>query len=110
LELMLFIHEFRREPLFESGGVVPVAFFSVLPRLSSAGRFGAIRGGVVAVELAVDMAEEGRGGDAGRMAAGVGSWTCCSSGRGLVGMPPCDDVFGGASLLRPGDDGACWRW
>jgi hypothetical protein len=73
LELMLFIHEFRREPLFESGGVVPVAFFSVLPRLSSAGRFGAIRGGVVAVELAVDMAEEGRGGDAGRMAAGVGS-------------------------------------
>jgi hypothetical protein len=25
-------------------------------------------------------------------------------------MPPCDDVFGGASLVRPGDEGACWRW
>lgn len=34
----------------------------------------------------------------------------CSSGWGRVGRPPCDDVFGGASLVSPGEDGACWRW
>jgi hypothetical protein len=38
LELMLLIHELRREGLFESGGVT-LPGLSVLPRLSSAGRF-----------------------------------------------------------------------
>ena len=38
LELMLFIHELRRELFLESGGVVPLPFLSVLTRLSSAGR------------------------------------------------------------------------
>jgi hypothetical protein len=108
LELMLFIHEFRREPVLTSGGVVPLAFFSVLPRPSNTGRFGAIFCGGVVVAVAA-AATGGRGGDAGRVAAGVGCWIC-SSARGLVGMPPCDDVFGGASLVRPGDEGACWRW
>lgn len=60
---------------------------------------------------AVDAAAgAGRGGDAGRVAADFGSCICCSASEaGLVGMPPCDDVFGGASLVRPGDEGACWR-
>lgn len=106
-ELMLFIHELRRELFFESGGVVPLAFLSALPRLSSAGRFGGIFWGGVALDAA---AGGGRGGDAGLAVAGVGSGICCSSWRGLAGMPPCDDVFGGASLVRPGDEGACWRW
>lgn len=39
LELMLVIHEFRRELVLESGGVLPLASFSVLPRLSNVGRF-----------------------------------------------------------------------
>jgi hypothetical protein len=106
LELMLFIHELRREPFLDSGGVVPLPFLSALPRLSSAGRFGGIFWGGVGPDAA---AGGGRGGDAGLVVAGVGSWTCCSSWRGRVGSPPCDDVLGGASLLRPGDDGACWR-
>ena len=111
-ELMLFIHELRRELFFTSGGVVPLAFFSALPRLSSAGRFGGIFWGGVAVVTgaAAAVAEGGRGGDAGLLAAGFGSCVCCSSWRALAGIPPCDEVFGGASLVRPGDDGACWRW
>jgi hypothetical protein len=27
--------------------------------------------------------------------------------RGREGSPPCEDVLGGASRVRPGDDGAC---
>lgn len=114
LELMLDIHEFRRELPFASGGVrPPLLFFSELPRLSNAGRFvGIFWGGVVAVE--------GGGGDVGVCTAGAGVGvgegdggglaSCCSSWRGLAGRPPCDDVLGGASLVRPGDEGACWRW
>jgi hypothetical protein len=117
LELRLFIHELRRELGLLSGGVVPVAFLSVLLRPSSAGRFGgtfwAGVGGAVAVAGGVAAAAVGggRGGEAGLWAAGVGvgCGLRCSSGRGLVGSPPCDDVFGGASLVRPGEDGACWR-
>jgi len=26
------------------------------------------------------------------------------------GRPPCDEVRGRASLERPGDEGAVWRW
>jgi len=106
LELMLFIHELRRELFFASGGVVPLPFLSVLPRPSSAGRFGIFCGGVGPAAAAGG----GRGGDAGLVGAGVGSLFCCSSWRGLAGRPPCDDVLGGASLVRPGDEGACWRW
>lgn len=105
LELMLLIHEFRRELALESGGVVPLPIFSVLPRLSSVGRFaGIFWEGVGAVEGV------GRGGGASCWAGGAGSGTWCSSGRCLMGSPPCDDVLGAASLARPGDDGACWRW
>ena len=129
---MLFIHELRRDEFLESGGVVPLTFFSALLRLSNAGRFeGVFWGGVAvaagagagtgagvgvgaaapAAAAAAAAAAGGRGGDAGRLAAGFGSCVCCfSSWRGLAGMPPCDEVLGGASLLRPGDDGACWRW
>jgi hypothetical protein len=71
-ELMLFIHELRRELFFESGGVVPTALLSLLARLSNAGRFGGIfRGGVAPGAAAA--AGGGRGGDAGLVAAGVGS-------------------------------------
>jgi hypothetical protein len=121
---MLFIQELRRDGFLESGGVVPLTFFSALFRLSNAGRFEGVFWGGVAVATgagagvgvgaavaAVAAAAGGRGGDAGRLAAGFGSCVrCCSSWRGLAGMPPCDEVLGGASLLRPGDDGACWRW
>jgi hypothetical protein len=71
-ELMLFIHELRRELFFDSGGVVPLTFLSVLPRLSSAGRFGGIFWGGVALD-GVAPAGGGRGGDAGLVVAGVGS-------------------------------------
>lgn len=104
LELILVIHEFRRELVLVSGGVVPLPPFSVLPRLSNAGRFGLAGifcGGVVAATGA------GRGGDAGLCTDGAGSVRCCSSGWAREGSPPCDEVFGGASLVRPGDDGAC---
>lgn len=109
LELMLDIHELRRELALESGGVVPPLFVS-LPRLSIVGRFGGIFWGAdVAFVVGV-----GAGGEAGRCTAGAvaGSvamdcpWFDC----GLAGRPPWDDVFGGASLARPGDDGACVRW
>ena len=50
-------------------------------------------------------------GEGGFGAGGVaGARLRCSSRRGSGGSPPCVDVLGGASLLRPGEDGACWRW
>lgn len=114
LELMVFIHELRRDVSLESGGVVPLTFFSELPRLSSVGRFGGtLMGGVAVigdVGAGAGATGDGRGGDAGLLVAGVGFWICCSSWRGRAGIPPWDEVLGGASLLRPGDDGACWRW
>jgi hypothetical protein len=109
LELMLEIHELRREPVLESGGVVP--FFASLPRLSIVGRLGV--GIFWGVEVAL-FAGAGAGGETGLWTAGacagsvaVGSaWFC----GGPVGRPPWDDVLGGASLVKPGDEGACVRW
>lgn len=113
LELMLEIHELRREPDLESGGVVP--FFVSLPRLSIVGRLGAgIFWGVEVAWFARAGASAGAGGEtgfwtigacAGSVAAGSAR-VCC----GPVGRPPWDDVLGGASLVRPGDEGACVRW
>lgn len=115
-ELMLFIHELRRDGLFESGGVVPPFSFSVLPRLSSVGRFGTFCGGVVAAFCG----SCGGDCDAGFSTAGAGANVVlsarpllgveCSSWCGLDGRPPCEDVLGGASRVSPGEDGACGRW
>ena len=110
-ELMLDIHELRRELVLESGGVVP-PFFASLPRPSIMGRFGGILCGVdVAV---VAGAGAGAGGEAGRCTAGAAAGPGAAGSPwldgGLVGSPPWDDVLGGASLVRPGDDGACVRW
>ena len=106
LELILDIHELRRELVLESGGVVP-PFFMSLPRLSIVGRFEGIFWGML-----VAAVETEAGGDAGRWTAGAiaGSGAVGCSWLGRVGRPPWDDVFGGASLLKPGDEGACWRW
>lgn len=103
LELILEIHEPLRSPPFESGGVRLPFCFSELLRLSKAGRFaGIFWGGVVA-------AEGGGGGEAAFFGGVSGLAICASSTRGLVGSPPCDDVLGGGSLARAGDEGACWR-
>jgi hypothetical protein len=103
---MLDIHELRRELVLGSGGVVP-PFFMSLPRLSIVGRFWGIFWGVD-----VALVAAGAGGDAGLWTFGAfgGSDALGSSWCGRVGRPPWDDVFGGASLVRPGDEGACWRW
>jgi hypothetical protein len=112
-ELMLFIHELRREGLLESGGVVPPFSFSVLLRLSSVGRLGTFCGGVVAAF----WGGCGAGCDAGFCTAGAGAGTFVistgpllgvwgSSWCGRVGRPPCEDVLGGASRVSPGEDGA----
>lgn len=110
---MLDIHELRLELVLESGGVVP-PFFASLPRLSIVGRFGGILCGVEVAVVAGAGAGAGAGSEAGRCTAGavVGSGTVGSPwfDCGLEGSPPWDDVFGGASLVRPGDDGACVRW
>ena len=68
LELILEIHELRRELPFGSGGVVPL--LGSLPRLSIAGRLAAIFCGA---EVAED-AEMGAGGEAGRWTAGALPW------------------------------------
>lgn len=86
-ELILVIHELRRELLFPSGGVVPD--LSVLLRLSRAGRFGGAFKGKDGVAIAVAVTASaggvrGSGGDdagwLGRgvvgMGAGAGSWCC----------------------------------
>lgn len=89
---MVLIHELRRDVSLESGGVVPLTFFSELPRLSSVGRFGgALMGGVAVTGDAGAGAAatgDGRGGDAGLLVAGVGFWVCCSSWWGRTGIPP----------------------
>ena len=106
---MLDIHELRRELVLGSGGVVP-PFFGSLPRLMIVGRFVGIFWGVDAAE----DAGAGAGGEAGRWTAGAfagsGAVGCPWFCGGPEGRPPWDDVLGGASLLRPGDDGACVRW
>jgi hypothetical protein len=79
---MLFIHELRRDVFLASGGVVPLTFFSALPRLSNAGRFSGVFVGGVVVATGAAAAGGGRGGDAGLLAAGFGSCVCCSSWRG----------------------------
>jgi hypothetical protein len=110
LELMLDIHELRRRTLFWSGGV-KLPDFSTLPRLSSVGRFvGIFCGGVVgAPEGCCATSFCALGAEVGAV---VGSWRCLSAVllRGREGRPPCEDVLGGASRVRPGEDGACWRW
>jgi hypothetical protein len=112
LELMLEIHELRRDEAFESGGVV-LTIFSALPRLRIAGRLVGVFWGV---EPGGDATRGGDGEVDLRMGiAFVGSVSCglgglgCSDG-GLAGRPPWDDVLGGVSRVRPGDEGACWRW
>lgn len=107
LELILVIHEFRRELVLPSGGVVPD--LSLLLRPSRAGRFGGVFRGGVAVAGSTAGAREG--GDEGCCGCGgVASWCCWPFWFGRDGRPPCDDVLGGASRVRPGDEGACWRW
>lgn len=112
LELMLLIQELRRELALDSGGVAPFALLSLLlPRPSSAGRLGgAFIGGVVVVAVEVVVVGKGRGGEAGCWTDGGGSGCCCSCCCGFAGGLPCDDILGGASLARPGEAGACWRW
>lgn len=108
-ELMLLIHELRRRPFLESGGVrEPLVAFSELLRLSRAGRFPGIFWGVVGAGPGCAC---GGGGDArgcvgGAGGAAGGALSCCSR----AGRPPCDDVFGSASFFRPGEVGACCRW
>lgn len=68
LELILDIHELRRELPFGSGGVVPL--LGSLPRLSIAGRLGAIFWGA---EVAED-AGTGAGGEADRWTGGAIPW------------------------------------
>lgn len=80
-ELMLFIHEPRRDMPLPSGAAVPLTFLSLLPRLSSVGRLGGAIfwvgvvnvGGAAAAAVVVAAAGGGRGGDAGLVAAGSGS-------------------------------------
>jgi len=88
-ELMLFIHEPRRDMPLPSEVVVPLTFLSLLPRLSSVGRLGgaifwvgvvdvgAVAGpplaGTAGAGAATFAAGGGRGGDAGLVAAGFGS-------------------------------------
>ena len=70
LELILDIHELRRELPLASGGVVPL--LGSLPRLSIAGRLGAIFWGA---EVAEDAgAGTGAGGEAGRWTGGAVPW------------------------------------
>lgn len=104
---MLDIHELRREVL-GSGGVVP-PFLASLPRLSIVGRFGGIFWGV---DVAVVAGEAGGEADCWTADAGAGAGAAGSPWLwfGLMGRPPCDDVLGEGSRVRPGDDGACWRW
>ena len=105
LELILEIHELRRELPFGSGGVVPL--LGSLPRLSIAGRLGAIFCGA---EVA-DDAGTGAGGEAARWTIGALPWLGVVVGwPSSEGSPPWEDVLGGASLVSPGDDGACVRW
>lgn len=115
LELILEIHELRRELGLKSGGVVP-PFFASLPRLSIVGRLGGIFWGADGVLFtgAGAGAGAGTGGETGLCAADsfAGSGTAAPPwlDGGPVGRPPWDDVLGGASLVRPGDEGACVRW
>jgi hypothetical protein len=50
------------------------------------------------------------GGDGGFSIEGTVSLETCASSGWSCGRPPWVDVRGGASLARPGDDGACRRW
>jgi len=108
LELILDIHDVLRILPLESGGV-KLPGLSALPRPSSVGRLGGIFWGGV-VGLGCEFCAAGFWGagtveDAGAsLVVGTASWW------GWAGRPPCDDVFGGASLVRPGEEGACWRW
>lgn len=101
--LMLDIHEFRLDTDLESGGV-SVALFSELDRPRSVGRFGG-----VFVGFTTGDADTG-GGDGGFSIEGTVPLETCASSRWPCGRPPWVDVRGGASLARPGDDGACRRW
>lgn len=112
MELILEIQEFLREPVLESGGVtLPGCSLSEPDRPSRVGRLAGIFCAGVDVAGA-GVAVEGAG-------DGVGcSWTADVTDSGVLrslwvlleGRPPCDDVLGRASLGRPGDDGAYWRW
>lgn len=111
---MLDIHELVRNLPLESGGV-RLPGFSALPRLSRVGRFEGIFWGGVA-GAGVEDGEAVLGTEGVCFGAGAGAFSRSgysflrSSWWGRVGSPPCEDVFGGASRVRPGDDGACWRW
>ena len=87
MELILEIHELRRDEAFESGGVV-LGTFSALPRLSIVGRLVGIFWGA---EPGGDATGGGDGEADFRMGrACVGSVSCdfCCSGGGLAGRPP----------------------
>jgi len=96
---MLDIHEPLRDGVLESGGVILPGVLSELPRPSKAGRFT----GVFCAGVGTTGAGDGTEG----LSTAVtdfglwGSWWAPCGGR-----PPCDDVFGGASRARPGDEGA----
>lgn len=97
---MLDIHEFRLDVDLGSGGV-NVALFSELARPRSVGRLGGVF---------VKFNTGNGGGDEGMPIEGTVPLETCASPEWSCGRPPWVDVRGGASLTRPGDDGACRRW
>lgn len=78
--------------------------FSEPDRPRSVGRFGGVFVGFTTGDAGTDD------GDGGFSIEGTVPLETCASSGWSCGRPPWVDVRGGASLARPGDDGACRRW